>query len=50
MIGFIGTDMTQDERNELWEELEAYFDFIEDPDSDLNLILAVEEWLEVTHL
>jgi len=50
VIGSIGADMTQDELNDLWDELEAYFAFIEDPDSDLNLILAVEEWLEVTHL
>ncbi|WP_456029639.1 DUF7215 family protein [Streptomyces werraensis] len=45
----MGSDMTQDELNAMWEELEAFFDYIEDPDSDLGLILAVEEHLEVTH-
>ncbi|QOV06163.1 hypothetical protein KGG72_gp33 [Streptomyces phage Salutena] len=49
MIGFIGADMTQDERNEQWDWLEAFFAYIEDPDSDLEQILAVEEHLEVTH-
>ncbi|MGW8630628.1 DUF7215 family protein [Streptomyces sp. NPDC055793] len=49
MIGFIGTDMTQEERNALWDEQEAFFAYIEDPDSDLAVILAVEELLEVTH-
>ncbi|MFG2923861.1 hypothetical protein ACGFYA_20425 [Streptomyces sp. NPDC048305] len=44
----MGSDMTQDERNALWDELEAFFAFIEDPDSDLDLILAVEGALEVT--
>lgn len=47
MIGFMGSDMTQDERNELWDEQEAFFAYIEDPDSDLAVILAVEEWLGV---
>lgn len=45
----MGADMTQEERNALWDELEAFFAYIEDPDSDLDLILAVEEHLEVTH-
>jgi hypothetical protein len=45
----MGSDMTQDERNEQWDELEAFFAYIEDPESDLALILAVEEALEVTH-
>ncbi|MFF3249756.1 hypothetical protein ACFYWP_01830 [Actinacidiphila glaucinigra] len=39
--------MTQDERNAQWDELEAFFAYIEDPDSDLDLVLAVEEALEV---
>ncbi|WP_327292422.1 DUF7215 family protein [Streptomyces sp. NBC_01198] len=41
--------MTQDERNEQWDELEAFFAFIEDPDADLGQILAVEELYGVTH-
>lgn len=49
MIGYIGPDMTQEERNALREELEAFFDYVEDPDSDLNTIFAIEEALEVTH-
>lgn len=43
----MGSDMTQDERDALWDELEAFFAYIEDPDSDLGLVLAVEEWLGV---
>ncbi|MGW8953521.1 DUF7215 family protein [Streptomyces sp. NPDC055709] len=43
----MGSDMTQDERNELWDELEAFFAYIEDPESDLDLVLAVEGWLGV---
>ncbi|MEU9795086.1 hypothetical protein AB0E27_31625 [Streptomyces sparsogenes] len=49
MIGFMGSGMTQGERNELWDELEAFFAYIEDPDSDLELILAVEAALGVAH-
>ncbi|MFE1842016.1 hypothetical protein [Streptomyces sp. NPDC059515] len=43
MIGFIGSDMTQDERNALHGELEAFFAYIEDADADLTTTLAVEE-------
>ncbi|MCY0933607.1 hypothetical protein OTB74_05055 [Streptomyces sp. H34-S4] len=39
--------MTQEKRNEQWDELEAFFAYIEDPDSDLTVILAVEEMHEV---
>ncbi|QPB09866.1 hypothetical protein KGG73_gp32 [Streptomyces phage Sentinel] len=49
MIGFMGWDMTQAERDELHDETEAFFAYIEDPDSDLALVLAVEEALEVVH-
>ena len=49
MIGFIGADMTQAELDQLHDETEAFFAYIEDPDSDLTAILAVEEALEVTH-
>jgi hypothetical protein len=45
----MGWDMTQAERDELWDETEAFFAYIEDPDSDLALILAVEEALGVVH-
>lgn len=45
----MGWDMTQAERDALHDEVEAFFAYIEDPDSDLELILAVEEALEVTH-
>ncbi|MFH8414333.1 hypothetical protein ACH4B9_14465 [Streptomyces collinus] len=41
--------MTQDERDAMWDEQEAFFAYIEDPESDLAVILAVEEALEVTH-
>ncbi|USH44623.1 hypothetical protein SEA_BROPLEASE_38 [Streptomyces phage BroPlease] len=47
MIGFIGSDMTQDERNKLWDETEAFFAYIEDRDADLATTLAVEELYEV---
>lgn len=43
----MGWDMTQAERDEQWDWLEAFFAFIEDPESDLDLILAVEEAYEV---
>ncbi|MGW7434745.1 DUF7215 family protein [Streptomyces sp. NPDC054849] len=39
----MGSDMTQDERNELWDETEAFFAYIEDPDADLTTTLAIEE-------
>ncbi|WP_455680795.1 DUF7215 family protein [Streptomyces collinus] len=45
----MGSDMTQDERDAMWDEQEAFFAYIEDPESDLAVILAVEEALEVTH-
>ncbi|MFE9924244.1 hypothetical protein ACFYQA_22480 [Streptomyces sp. NPDC005774] len=35
--------MTQAERDELYDEVEAFFAFIEDPESDLDLIFIVEE-------
>jgi hypothetical protein len=43
VIGFIGADMTQAERDALWDETEAFFAYIEDPESDLAVVLAVEE-------
>ncbi|MGW1040063.1 DUF7215 family protein [Streptomyces sp. NPDC002547] len=43
----MGSDMTQDERDEVWDELEAFFAYVEDPDCELDVILAVEEWLGV---
>jgi hypothetical protein len=45
----MGWDMTQAELDELHDETEAFFAYIEDPDSDLTVILAVEEALDVTH-
>lgn len=44
----MGADMTQGERNESWDWLEAFFAYIEDPDSDLTTILAIEEAYEVS--
>jgi hypothetical protein len=49
VIGFMGWEMTQAELDALHDETEAFFAYIEDPDSDLTVILAVEEALEVTH-
>ncbi|WDS51753.1 hypothetical protein SEA_TRIUMPH_39 [Streptomyces phage Triumph] len=48
MIGFMGSDMTQAERDKQWDELEAFFAYIEDPESDLDVVLAVEEAYGVT--
>jgi hypothetical protein len=48
VIGFMGWDMTQAERDQLADETEAFFAFIEDPDSDMDVILAVEEMYGVT--
>ncbi|WAB08741.1 hypothetical protein SEA_ANDRIS_37 [Streptomyces phage Andris] len=48
MIGFMGAELTQAELDELHDETEAFFAYIEDPDSDLDVILAVEEAYEVT--
>lgn len=45
----MGWDMTQAELDQLHDETEAFFAYIEDPDSDLTVVLAVEEALEVTH-
>jgi hypothetical protein len=41
VIGFMGWEpgVFEDIQQELW----AYIDYIEDPDSDIDLILAVEE-------
>ncbi|WJN63053.1 hypothetical protein [Streptomyces phage phiScoe3] len=47
MIGFMGWDMTQAERDQLADETEAFFAFIEDPDSDMDVILAIEEHYDV---
>ncbi|WP_406409676.1 hypothetical protein OG923_12750 [Streptomyces halstedii] len=41
MIGFIGTDPETMER--AFDEAEAFFAYIEDPDADLTTTLAVEE-------
>ncbi len=46
MIGFIGWDTV--DYDEAWDEAEAFFAYIEDPESDLAVILAIEEALEVT--
>jgi hypothetical protein len=43
VIGFMGWDMTQAERDQLADETEAFFAFIEDPESDMDVILAIEE-------
>ncbi|MGW0861320.1 DUF7215 family protein [Streptomyces sp. NPDC002611] len=45
MIGFIGWELV--DYDEAWDEAEAFLAYIEDPDADLGLILAVEEWLGV---
>ncbi|WP_438470814.1 DUF7215 family protein [Streptomyces asiaticus] len=45
MIGFIG--WKQADYDQAWDDAEAFFAYIEDPDSDLAVILAVEEWLRV---
>ncbi|MFJ3775204.1 hypothetical protein ACIPX0_26260 [Streptomyces sp. NPDC090075] len=45
MIGFIGWESI--DYDEAFDEAEAFFAYIEDPDSDLALVLAVEEWLGV---
>ncbi|MEU7148503.1 hypothetical protein AB0B15_10760 [Streptomyces sp. NPDC045456] len=45
MIGFIGLGVDADEA---FHEAEAFFAYIEDPDADLALILAVEEAFGVT--
>lgn len=39
----MGSGMTQAQRNEQHDELEAFFAYIEDPDSDLTVVLAIEE-------
>ena len=44
----MGAELTQAELDELHDETEAFFAYIEDPDSDLDVILAVEEAYEVT--
>lgn len=31
-----------------WDEAEAFFAYIEDPESDLHTVLVIEEALEVT--
>ncbi|MEU6572268.1 hypothetical protein [Streptomyces sp. NPDC046805] len=49
MIGFMGGDLTQAELDELHDETEAFFAYIEDPESDLTVILAVEEAYGVVH-
>lgn len=46
MIGFIGWEGV--DYDEAWDEAEAFFAYIEDPESDLATILAIEEALEVT--
>lgn len=45
----MGSGMTQDERNTLWDELEAFFAYVEDSECELDVILAVEEFYGVTH-
>ncbi|ATI18659.1 hypothetical protein SEA_AMETHYST_37 [Streptomyces phage Amethyst] len=49
MIRFMGWEMTQAERDQVYDEMESFFAYNEDPDSDLELILAVEKAYEVTH-
>ncbi|MEU6959572.1 DUF7215 family protein [Streptomyces chrestomyceticus] len=44
MIGFMGLGVDADEA---FREAEAFFTYIEDPDADLALVLAVEEAFEV---
>ncbi|MGW3323860.1 DUF7215 family protein [Streptomyces virginiae] len=45
MIRFMGWEKA--DYDAAWDEAEAFFAYIEDPDSDLRVILAVEEALEV---
>ncbi|MFD7976698.1 hypothetical protein [Streptomyces sp. NPDC059071] len=45
MIGFIGWEAVDYER--AWDEAEAFREYIDDPEADLALVLAVEEWLGV---
>lgn len=45
MIGFMGWEFT--DYDAAWDEAEAFFAYVEDPDADLALVLAVEEWLGV---
>lgn len=45
MIGFMGWEKA--DYDAAWDEAEAFFAYIEDPDSDLTVILAVEEMHEV---
>ncbi|MEX1655494.1 hypothetical protein ABZ960_20295 [Streptomyces pseudovenezuelae] len=49
MIGFMGWEMTQAERDQVHDEMDSFFAYNEDPDSDLELILTVESAYEVTH-
>lgn len=42
MIGFVGVDSVDYE--EAFDEAEAFFAYIEDPDADLPTTLAVEEF------
>jgi hypothetical protein len=46
VIGFIGwQDVDYDAA---WDEAEAFFAYIEDPEADLDTTLRIEEALEVT--
>ncbi|MFI5863583.1 hypothetical protein [Streptomyces sp. NPDC051546] len=45
MIGFLGWEKA--DYDTAWDEAEAFFAYIEDPDADLRVILAVEEALGV---
>ncbi|QQV92858.1 hypothetical protein KGG99_gp37 [Streptomyces phage Werner] len=45
MIGFMGWE--PDEYATAWDELLAFIAFFEDPESDIDLIQAVEEAYEV---
>ncbi|ANT41043.1 hypothetical protein BI024_gp39 [Streptomyces phage Nanodon] len=47
MIGFMGWEPSIFE--EIQQELWAYLDYIEDPESDIDMVLDVEEFFGVTH-
>ncbi|WP_199923339.1 DUF7215 family protein [Streptomyces sp. NRRL F-5123] len=49
MIGVIGGGKTQAELDEMHDDLEAFFAYVEDPECELDMILAVEEEYGVVH-
>ncbi|WJN62738.1 hypothetical protein [Streptomyces phage phiScoe15] len=47
MIGSMGGDATQEELDQLADEVEAFAHYIEDPECELEVILAIEEFYDV---